>query len=205
MVLPKIEERTLYPPLIGKLKELGFEAIGETKVLTKHPDILFKIQEHSFVIEVKIGKSDIGLSAVAQAKGYANKLKTDNIIILIYPEKYSNQVILNEQGLDRIALDEKVTALILTQFWTESLTDTVSNIFTKLKELFVKEQVTIDFNTVVKLIESYVTDLNQVIYQIKTDELVSEVVSKLDLFASMGEIKDKKTAQNQVKIGRAHV
>ena len=91
MVLPKIEERTLYPPIIGKLKELGFEAFGETKILTKHPDILFKSDSASFVVEVKIGKPEIGLSAVTQALGYAKKLNTENIIILIFPEKYRNQ------------------------------------------------------------------------------------------------------------------
>lgn len=67
MALPKIEERTLYPPLISHLKNIGFEAIGETRVTTSHPDILFKVDNVSFVIEVKIGKPEIGLKAVAQA------------------------------------------------------------------------------------------------------------------------------------------
>lgn len=32
MKLPRIEERTLYSPIIDCLHELGFEAVGETKV-----------------------------------------------------------------------------------------------------------------------------------------------------------------------------
>ena len=48
------------------------------------------------------------------------------------------------------------------------------------------------------MIENYVRDLNSIIYQIKTEELASEVVDKLDLFSSIGEIKDKEVAKRQV-------
>jgi hypothetical protein len=97
LAVPKIEERTLYPPLIAYLKRIGFDAHGETKVTTKHPDILFKIGKIAFVVEVKVGKPEIGLKAVAQASDYAKKLGTNNIVILIYPEKYRNQVLLDSQ------------------------------------------------------------------------------------------------------------
>lgn len=197
-MLPKIEERTLYPPIVKHLQELGFPAIGEAKLDKKQPDIYFRVGESRFVVEVKIGKPDLGLSAVAQASGYAKNLGTENIVILIFPEKYRNQTIVDENAVERIALNEKVNALVLTEFWTESLEDTVSNIFSKLKQSFEAKTIKIDFNTVVKLIETYVQELNQVIYQIKTDELVAEVVNKLDLFTAIGEIKDNKTAKRQV-------
>ena len=73
MELPQIEERTLYPPLVNYLNNVGFEAIGETKVVKRQPDVLFKTDSISFVVEVKIGKPDIGLKAVAQAADYAKK------------------------------------------------------------------------------------------------------------------------------------
>lgn len=198
MAVPKIEERTLYPPLIAYLKSIGFDAHGETKVTTTHPDILFKIGTISFVVEVKIGKPEIGLKAVAQASDYAKKLGTNNIVILIYPEKYRNQVLLDSKFLDQIALNKKINAGIYTKFWTEAVEDTTENIFNTLKEKTLTETVTVDFKTIVNQIEYYIRDLNSIVYQISTDELASEVVNKLDLFSSIGEIKDKEVAKKQV-------
>ncbi|MGD0405670.1 MAG: N-6 DNA methylase [Candidatus Bathyarchaeia archaeon] len=198
MAVPKIEERTLYPPLIAYLKSIGFDAHGETKVTTTHPDILFKIGTISFVVEVKIGKPEIGLKAVAQASDYAKKLGTNNIVILIYPEKFRNQVLLDSKFLDQIALNKKINAGIYTKFWTEAVEDTTENIFNTLKEKILTETVTVDFKTIIDHIENYITDLNAIVYQISTDELASEVVNKLDLFSSIGEIKDKEVAQKQV-------
>jgi len=198
MSLPKIEERTLYPPIISHLQNIGFKAVGETKVVKKHPDILFQVDSLSFVIEVKIGKPEIGLKAVAQASDYAKKLGTQNIIILIYPEKYRNQVILDPSSVTKVALNEKINALVLTEYWTESLTIEPIKLFSQLKQQILLKKVKVDFKTIVKLIEGYVRDLNAIVYQIKADELITEVVDKLDLFSSIGEIKDKETAKRQV-------
>jgi len=198
MALPKIEERTLYPPLINHLKSIGFDAIGETKVTTIHPDILFKVEDLSFVIEVKIGKPEIGLKAVAQASDYARKLGTQNIVILIYPEKYRNQVVFDTKIVEKIALHEEIDVLVLTEYWTKNLKARPLAVFQELKTAILSKTINVDFSTIVNLIESYVTDLNSIIYQIKTEELASEVVNKLDLFSSIGEIKDVEIAKKQV-------
>lgn len=198
LAIPKIEERTLYPPLISYLQKIGCDAHGETKVTTRHPDIVFKIGEISFVVEVKIGKPNIGLKAVAQASDYAKKLGTNNIVILIYPEKYRNQVLLDSKYLDKIALNKKITAGIYSKFWTEAIEDTSANIFNKLVEKTLAKTVTVDFNTIINQIEDYINDLNSIVYQVSTDELASEVANKLDLFSSIGEIKDKEVAKKQI-------
>jgi len=119
MVMPKIEERTLYPPLIKYLQDIGFKAVGETRVAEKQPDTLFQIDSLSFVIEVKIGKPEIGLKAIGQASDYAKKLGTQNIIILVYPEKYRNQSIFDYDVVTKIALNEKVEAFVFTEYLTE--------------------------------------------------------------------------------------
>jgi Holliday junction resolvase len=199
MVLPRIEERTLYEPIISYLKESGFQAIGNTMVFDKEPDVLFKYESLSFVIEVKIGKSDqIGVKAVAQAYDYSRKLETQNIIIVIFPGQVRNEPISDYNIVSKIALRSKVTVISLTEYWTESLVITLETFFTQLKENIKQSRTKIDFATTVKLIERYVSDLNSVVYQIRTDELVSEVVNKLELFTSIGEIKDKETAKKQV-------
>jgi|GEM_PF-7016428 len=71
MNLPKIVEETFYPFIIQYLQDLGFKAIGVTKVDEQYPDTLFQVNSLSFLIEVKFGKPTIGLSAVAQAYDYA--------------------------------------------------------------------------------------------------------------------------------------
>jgi len=68
MNLPKIIEETFYPFIIQYLQDLGFKAIGVTKVDEQYPDTLFQVNSLSFL---KFGKPTIGLSAVAQAYDYA--------------------------------------------------------------------------------------------------------------------------------------
>jgi len=198
LALPKIEERTLYEPLINDLKKQGFDAVGETKVTTLHPDILFRFDSVSFVVEVKIGKPEVGLKAVAQASDYAKKLGTENIIILIYPEKYRNQVVFDSSVVEKIALHEEANVLVLTDYWTKSLREKPTNVFQRLKKFILSKEVSVDFKTIIRQIENYVRDLNSIIYQIRTEELAVEVVNKLDLFSSIGEIKDKEVAKKQV-------
>lgn len=197
MSIPKIEERSLYSPIINYLKSLDFKATGEVKLAKKSPDILFYLNSISFVIEVKIGKPEIGLKAAAQAYDYANKLNTNNIIILIYPERYRDEVALDE-NIQKISLDVKINALILTEYWTDNLLIKPRTLFKVLKTRITREKRKIDFNTTVELIGNFVKDLNTIIYQEVTTKLFSEVVNKLDLFSSIGEFKDKKTAENQV-------
>ncbi len=62
MAQPRIEERTLYEPIIGYLKNIGFAALGETKLITKHPDILFKVNNTSVIASLMIMISLIGMS-----------------------------------------------------------------------------------------------------------------------------------------------
>jgi len=200
MAVPKIEERTLYPPIISYLQTIGFEAIGECTVIKKHPDIFFQFGSLSFVVEVKIGKREFGTKAVAQAYDYAQKLKTKNIIILFYREEYRGQTILLPEIVSTIALEKKVKALILTDFWTEAVEIKPVDLFADLKRKIVEKTKKIDFNTTVNLIENYVKDLNSIVYQIRTKEMIAEVVNKMDLFFSIGELKDMEKAKKQVII-----
>jgi len=199
MTLPRIEERTFYEPIVKYLNESGFQAIGNTKILDKEPDVLFEYGSLKFVIEVKIGKADrIGVKAFAQAFDYGRRLETQNIIIIIYPEEIRNETISDYSKISGIALETNAKVISLTEVWTEDLDTTLESFFTQLKEKIEQSKTKFDFATIVKLIERYVSDLNSVVYQIKTDELISEVVNKLDLFTSVGEIKDEETAKRQV-------
>ncbi|MEO8398789.1 MAG: N-6 DNA methylase, partial [Ignavibacteriaceae bacterium] len=196
---PTIQESTLYPIIVEYLNKIGFKAIGETKTISgSRPDILFKYEENSFVIEVKIGTTVLSATATAQAFKYANKLNTNNIIVLIFPEEIRRQTNLFEEFFNEQILNRKIEVLILSEFWTESLQCSSLVLFNKLKQKLDSKEVNIDFNTVVKLINQYVGNLSQVVFNIVNEELIDEVVNKLDLFSSIGEIKDLKTAKNQV-------
>ena len=197
--MPRIEERTLYNPIISHLENNGFQAIGNTIVMGKEPDIIFKYGSLTFVIEVKVGKKEnIGLSAVAQAYDYGRRLNTQNVIILIYPDSIRNSPIENFNAIQRIAIESEIWGIMLTESWTESRAITLDFLARQLKLTIDKQLSKVDFASAVKLIGNYATDLNSVVYQIRTDELIAEVVNKLDLFASIGEIKEKEAAENQV-------
>jgi hypothetical protein len=196
--IPQIQETTLYPILVEHLRKVGFKAIGETQFKTGRPDILFKYKKQDFVIEVKIGNESVSASATAQAFKYAQKLNTNNIIVLIFPESIKTQTSLFEDLFNDSILNHKIKVLILSEFWTESLDITAISLFEKLKERLDRKEISIDFNTVVNLINEYVRNLTQVVFNFVNEELIDEVVNKLDLFSSIGEIKDLKTAQTQV-------
>lgn len=201
MSLPKIIERTLYPPLTTFLQKIGFEATGEASTGDgTYSDLLIKIKNERFVVEVKIGKpsTTLSLKAMAQAGMYARKYGTTNFMVLIFSEEYKNKPITSDAVLEKLVLHEKATCLIFSDYWTESLRETPANIFLKLKHLIETDKHTIDFKTVVDQIKTFVLDLNSIIYQVRTDELVSEVVKKLDLFTAIGDVKDKEMAKKQI-------
>lgn len=197
--IPAIQESTLYPILVKRLGQIGINAVGETILSSgKKPDILFLYNNVSFVIEVKIGEENLSATATAQGFKYAQKLRTNNLIVLIFPESLRNEPVLFEEFFNDQILNLKINVLILSDFWTESLACSAKDLFDNLKVKLDRKEVSIDFNTVVKLINRYVENLAKVVFNVTNHELISEVVDKLDLFSSIGEIKDLKTAQNQV-------
>jgi len=201
MSLPRIIERTFYPPLAEYARSIGFEAIGESGIGEgAFSDLLVKIKGVSFVVEVKLGKptATLSLGAMAQAARYAQRYDTKNYMVLIFPEAYRNQPITSGEMLERLALREKVTCLVFSDYWTEHLQETPEKIFSNLRQLIEGDKRKIDFNTVVEQIKEFVIELNSITYQLKNDELVSEVVEKLDLFTAIGELKDKEAARNQI-------
>ncbi len=196
--IPQIQETTLYPILVEHLRKIGFKAVGETQFKSGRPDILFVYKKKDFVLEVKIGNEGVSASATAQAFKYAQKLNTNNIIVLIFPESIRSQTALFDDFFNDLILNLKIKALILSEFWTESLETSSKKLFEKLKEILDRKEVNIDFNTVVNLINEYVRNLTQVVFNVVHEELIDEVVNKLDLFSSIGEIKDIKSAKSQV-------
>ncbi|MEM3845466.1 MAG: N-6 DNA methylase [Candidatus Parvarchaeota archaeon] len=202
MTLPKIIERTLYEPIAEYLRANGFEdVITEARAGERDfSDLTFTIHNELFVVEVKVTKptTTLSLGAMAQAARYARKYNTRNYIVLIFPETYKNQPITNRDLLIKLALNEKIPCLIFSDYWTESLNETPANLFTNLKNLVESEKHKIAFETVVEQIKRFVLDLNSIVYQVKNEELVSEVVEKLELFTAIGDVKDKEQAKKQI-------
>ncbi len=194
-----IQESTLYSELIICLRNNDFDAIGETKLINgTRPDIYFQYKEMKFVIEVKISKPQYQLEAVAQARKYAQKLNTDNIIVLFFGEEIRKNKIVYNQELYKLVNNSKISILSLTDTWTESLETNFEDYLKKLKFKIDNSEKHVDFNTVVKLINSFVTNLNTVINYANVENIVTEVVDKLDLFSALSEVKDMETASKQV-------
>jgi len=196
----RIQERTLYPSIVKYLQSIGFGAIGEAGIGRGASDVVFTLNDQKFVIEVKLAKPSTTLSveALSQAFQYARKLGTHNIIVLEFPLELKNQLILDSDWLEKTVLSSKVKCHLSTEYWQQTIEATPSNIFSDLKEKIVSKKEHIDLNTIVKQIQIIVYDLNAITSHVKKEELVSEVVQKLDLFTSIGDIKDKKTAENQI-------
>jgi len=197
-----IQESTLYPDLIQYLKEQGFDAIGETKFKDSQtrPDILFRFQGQTFVLEIKLDDIKIGTKATAQAYRYAQKLNTQNFIVLIFPKQLRNETLFGQEELKKLVLKTPVHAEIFTEKWSGTIPKiTFIDFVARLKEAFSeKKDIQIDFESVVNRINSYVSDFNHAVYRFNQESLEKEIVDKLDLFASIGDFKDKESAKKQV-------
>ncbi len=198
-----IQESTLYPDLVQYLISQGFDAIGETKFADNQtrPDILFSYAGQKFVVEVKIDEIKVELTsnAVSQAWRYAEKLGTTNVIVLVYPKNLKGQPVINSQQLKEIVLKTPLFTHVATDKWSKSTNKiTFLQFVEALKENFVKEKPTIDFDSVVTRVNKAITDFNAVLFYANREELAKEVVDKLDLFSAIGDFKDKESASVQV-------
>ncbi|TAE68512.1 MAG: hypothetical protein EAZ85_14070 [Bacteroidetes bacterium] len=196
-----IQESTLYPDLVQYLIEQGFDAIGETKFkdTNTRPDILFTYKGEKFVIEVKLDDTKVALDATAQAARYARKLGTNNFIVLIFPKKIKNQTLFGSQELKNTILKTEIYVFLATDKWSENIPKiTFIDFVQKLKNKLVEEKPTVDFESIVDRINDYVTDFNGALNLVNSEKLASEIVEKLDLFASIGDFKDKDSALKQV-------
>jgi len=198
----RIIERTLYDPLSDFLREIKFDSIGESRAGMEKDfsDIVFTYGKDKFVIEVKLEKDTPTLStkAIAQAFRYASKLDTSNVLVLIYPETLKNQPITNSEWLRKVTLHDKIKCHVFTDYWNETVEDSASKIFEELKNKIDSQVHKIDLHTIVKQIRQIVSDLNAITSHVKKEKLVSEVVEKLDLFTSIGDIDDQELAENQI-------
>jgi Holliday junction resolvase len=196
-----IQESTLYPDLVQYLKEQGFDAIGETKFADNQtrPDILFDYAGQKFVVEVKLDDVKVALDATAQAYKYAQKLGTNNFIVLIFPKSLRKEHITGQEKLKEFVITTPIFAYVATEKWSQNIQKiSFIDFVKKLKEKFVAEKPTIDFNTVVNRVNEYVTDFSSAIFQTNQEKLATEIVDKLDLFSAIGDFKDKETAMKQV-------
>lgn len=197
----RVIERTLYPPIVEHLRSIGFDSIGESSAAGKgFSDVVFSMNGHRFVLEIKLDKFSPSLStkAISQAFSYARQYDTHDILVIIYPDLYKNSLIPDGKWLSNLALNQKVQCHIFTDWWTETLESTASNVFSELKSRIENKNRKIDLQSVVSQIQTIVSDLNVITNYVKKEDLATEVVEKLDLFTAIGEIKDKKVAERQV-------
>ena len=105
----RVIERTLYPPLVDFLKEIGFDSIGEARIGKGASDVIFTLNGHRFILEIKIEKFSPTLStnAIGQVLRYARGYNTHDVIVMRYSEEIKNKIIPDGLWLKRIALEKK--------------------------------------------------------------------------------------------------
>ena len=196
----RIIERTLYPPIVQYLNSIGFDSVGEARVGSGASDVVFALNDQKFVIETKLDKltSKLSTKALAQAFRYAHKLNTSDVLVLVYPENLKQKKILSSKWLYDVALKENVKAFIFTEYWNDEIIATPANIFNELKTRILTKKRKISLQSIVNEIQIIVSDLSSINAYIKKDEIVSEMTERLELFTSLGDLKDKELAKQQI-------
>jgi len=199
----KLTERTLYLPLSEYLeKEANAKTISEVGVKRGYLDIFFKLDASPFIAEIKLGREEKAFTkAVAQVVDYALDYGTRNVVVLVFPHIKSGQMIVDIEKFKQELISQKVRGWIHTDYLDTWIEDKkFGEIIRELKKAFENKEKLIDFNSIIKAIREIVQDLFEVIKQAKTGEIFEEVAEKLELFAGLGEIKDKQKAESQVSM-----
>jgi hypothetical protein len=198
----KVTERTIYEHITSFLREkLSAKTVQEVRVGVGYVDILFQLDTTPFIVEIKIGGEKEFAKAIAQVYEYAMDYGTKNVLVLVYPERWKGLTVLDIARLPQTILSERIIGRVYTDYWTEWIDKTeVSKVFEELGRRFSEKDIRIDFNSVVSAIRENVAELHSVIRQAKTKEIFEEVAEKLELFAGLGEIKDRQKAEAQVSM-----
>lgn len=187
-----ITERSLYPPIVQQLSQLGFTAIQEVDLGGAYPDIEFWRGADRFIVEVKIGtwqKKLIG--SIIQAKKYSEKAKSDNILLLFYPPEIRRPLV--PSLLSDLALKTPVTALVLTKYWKEDFTTgkrpKVIDLLSDLKQKVEAKRPTVSLNLVIRTLRESIRMLSdhlRILGDVQLEKIVSTVVGRFDLFLALG-------------------
>jgi methylase of polypeptide subunit release factors len=203
----KITERTLYN-IISEFLQKNFNAKSLQEVGggegRGYIDLYFQLDSASFLLEIKIGgEKELAKAIDKMYTKYIPQFGTKNIIILVYPERWRTLSIppdLIEKVKEEI-LTEKVRGRVYTDYWSGwPENQEVKGIFNELWIHFNKREIKVEFDSIVKAIRELVQELYTGIRQARTKEIFEEVATKLELFAGLGEIKNKQKAESEVSM-----
>jgi len=188
-----ITERSLYQPLSVCLSRLGFASIQEVNLGGQFLDIEFWFQSEKFILEVKIGKWETKLlEGVVQAKGYAERANTENIIVLAYPPEIRRPIF--PEMLETIALKSQLDAFVLTHYWKEAFIETkrvtATSLLTQLAERVQRKETVVSLDLVIKTVSDGITLLAEhlrALGHVEVERLVNTVVGRFDLFLALGQ------------------
>ena len=202
----KVTERTFYE-IISRFLQENFNAQSLQEVGggegRGYIDLYFQLDSTSFLLEIKIGgEKELAKAIDKMYNKYIPEFETKNIIILVYPDRWE-KVHISPELIEKVkeeVLNEKVTGRVYTDYWSAWPSKDVKSIFYTLVDKFKKKEVNVEFDSVVKAIRELVQELNTAIRQARTKEIFEEVATKLELFAGLGEIKNKQKAESEVSM-----
>ena len=132
----RITERSLYPPLDGYLKELGFNSASEIRDVEGQLDIIAMKDGKKYIIEVKIGNpQEKIIQGLAQALKYAKDNDTNNVIVINYPNEIRTE---NVEDLNIKALTTITNTFSSTDYLNDSKDVSPKDLFDELNNLIVQ-------------------------------------------------------------------
>ena len=132
----RITERSLYPPLDGYLKELGFNSASEIRDVEGQLDIIAIKDGKKYIIEVKIGNpQEKIIQGLAQALKYAKDNDTHNVIVINYPNEIRTE---NVEDLNIKALTTITNTFSSTYYLNDSKDVSPKDLFDELNNLIVQ-------------------------------------------------------------------
>lgn len=202
-------ERSFYVPILGFLKDMGFQGVSEVGIasLKEYMDILFRYNEREYIVEIKVSNTtEEMLEGIVQAYKYALNHGTKNIIVICYPNDVRNPVS-DSEIINKISLDRSCRVISLTEEWHENIDNiNLKTYFSTLQSIIDLEHSSIlRVETASKILEESVKLLSNLINKEFNDsnlfeEMLTYLTKDQGLFLSLcnSEKRSKIKLRNQV-------
>lgn len=195
MPVPRLTERSLYPPLVKFLGSIGFESISEVEIGGRFPDLVAKYKSEKFVVQVRIDGGRVRQSLLRDAYIAARKAETMNVVTLVYPHDVRRPVA-DEAALTNLALRSSVISDVFTSYLTTEILDSAENVFRRIREAADLGTRSTDIGTAVRELSSEVAGLAITLRRVADPEIepvLQSVVGRFDLFMALGDRSPEET------------
>ncbi len=207
----RITEDSLKPEIKNILEAVaGAGCVTETTSDSGKFDLFFRIGNYLLILEVKVGGIGKLTEAIVQASNYAQDVKADGTIVLLFPGEVRREFPASvpesaSEFVTRTVREGRLTCLVLSPFWNTRFVGTVRSLARELLTRATQPPIS-DPTLLVDALRESTMEISARLTPRARKPLVYEVAASLDLFAGLsGESAKPREAEPLISDLAAHI